>query len=573
MGNFTLEIDAIGHFLSDMPTLEIWNDGVLEDSALISSLGTQMTYNMSFASSFPSSLEFKFNDLMGEANRSISFNSVKINGRHINKNNFLSIDVLSVSQTASIDTMEASFLFFDGEPDISLFIPSQGNFTDAMDNYRNFSGINMIIDAQKGNDSVFLGGGIDKVFGNEGNDLVYSGAGDDLISGGKGNDRLYGQDGNDKIYGGEDDDTLYVNNGNDTIFGGEGNDRLFGHLGNDTLIGNNGNDRLIGANGNDILYGDGGNDILLAGGDNDTVDGGDGNDVIYGGGGDDILNSGAGNNKVYGNAGNDIIIGGSGANLLMGGNGQDTITSKSALTITSQITSILTNNVGITYNVDTNSFYQYVATPKTWSDAQTIAQSTRLIGLDNVDGYLTNITSLTENDYLKTLIPLGSAWIGANDAANEGTWNWINGVEAGTQFWNGNLGGGRVNGHYENWGSLQPGTDDYASLSMTGKWSVQNATTSRGYIIEWDALSLINDVAGGTILNGQKNEDALYGSDLGIDSFIINSIDAADTIYNFNTQNQDSIDLSSLLDFDYITDDVSNFCEAYSRFWEYNNLY
>jgi len=43
MGGFTLNVTAIGQYLTDIPTLEVWNDGNLENSSLISLTGTQMS--------------------------------------------------------------------------------------------------------------------------------------------------------------------------------------------------------------------------------------------------------------------------------------------------------------------------------------------------------------------------------------------------------------------------------------------------------------------------------------------------------------------------------------------------
>ena len=583
MGSFTLEISAIGQYISDIPTLEVWNDGILEDSALIPNTGVNMTYNLSFTGALPSMLEFSFNDALSEVGRTVALQTVKINGRFVNKNNYLGVDTLSQSQIASVDILSAGFLFDASEPDISIFQPSDGNFTVGADEYRNYTSTNHIIDAQDGRDTIYLGSGADKVYGNDGDDIIYAGANNDLISGGQGADSLHGELGDDEIYGGVGNDRLYGKDGNDSLFGGADDDRLFGHAGNDLLVGNDGNDRLIGSNGQDILYGDAGNDILVGGNDNDTADGGIGDDVVYGGSGDDILNAGAGNDKVFGQAGNDILFanegdntldgsngndvlyGGEGTNILKGGNDNDVLISNSNTLIDSTVATILSSNVGVSYNVETNSFYQLVTTTESWGGAQIDAQAMTLAGLSGVNGYLVNITSQAENDYVESLVTSGDAWIGASDQAVEGAWSWAGGSEAGMQFWSGGAFGTDVNNNYSNWGAFEPtnisGTRDFASISSAGEWDVQLAVTTLGYVVEWDAETLISTAANTTSLIGQSGYDELYGSDTGVDIFVIDNLDAVDRVYGFDTSNRDQLDISALIDFDLVNDDISEFIQ------------
>jgi hypothetical protein len=49
-------------------------------------------------------------------------------------------------------------------------------------------------------------------------------------------------------------------------------------------------------------------------------------------------------------------------------------------------------------------------------------------------GFLTNITSQEENDFIQGKVNT-TTWIGANDAAEEGKWIWGAGPEAGVQFY------------------------------------------------------------------------------------------------------------------------------------------
>ena len=95
MPSYTLELELLGVYMTDMPLLEILEDGVLGSSHSVSSSGTFVSVTISFAGTLPTSLEFRFNDASPEAGRIIEVQSVKINDRYVNTGNFLSIDSLT----------------------------------------------------------------------------------------------------------------------------------------------------------------------------------------------------------------------------------------------------------------------------------------------------------------------------------------------------------------------------------------------------------------------------------------------------------------------------------------------
>ena len=76
------------------------------------------------------------------------------------------------------------------------------------------------------------------------------------------------------------------------------------------------------------------------------------------------------------------------------------------------------------------SFYKVVSGSFGAVAARSAASASTFMGLS---GFLTNITSQEENDFVLDKVNITS-WIGANDATTEGKWVWGDGPEAGVEF-------------------------------------------------------------------------------------------------------------------------------------------
>ena len=325
-GSYTLELELFGTYVSAMPVLEIYEDGALDSSHSVSSSGTSISVTINYGGALPTSLSFTFLNDAAEAGRTIDIRSVKIDGKSINVNNYLSSGQLSMGNSATVDvTAPAELLFGDELPDGTSFTTGATQTYDNTNNLYNdyTNNTDQVFDMLGGRDVAYLGGGNDSVSGGAGNDIIRGGAGTDLLFGDAGDDRIYGGDDNDEIYGGDDNDRLHGDGGNDLLFGNDGADTLVGHTGTDTLVGGAGDDRLNGGADNDILYGGADNDRLAGGSGNDSLDGEAGADTLLGGSGDDILHGGIGNDALYGQTGIDILHGDDGDDDLFGGDDAD----------------------------------------------------------------------------------------------------------------------------------------------------------------------------------------------------------------------------------------------------------
>ncbi len=174
------------------------------------------------------------------------------------------------------------------------------------------------------------------------------------------------------------------------------------------------------------------------------------------------------------------------------------------------------------FNYFSGHYYEFVANQMTWANAKTNAGSMSYFGRQ---GYLVNITSEAENNYINTLIGSNS-WIGATDnfaqinaavgytkyanqSASEGQWHWVTGPEKGTKIRTGNAStaekpGVAVSGIYQNWNSSStyasnepndvwgngyPGEEDYGHMyASTGKWNDFPATKKISSIVEYGGM-------------------------------------------------------------------------------------
>ncbi len=110
------------------------------------------------------------------------------------------------------------------------------------------------------------------------------------------------------------------------------------------------------------------------------------------------------------------------------------------------------------------SYYYCSLQPALWPTAQAISASH--------GGYLASINSATENNFLANILTLQSAYIGLNDAGQEGSFVWANGDPL----------------TYSNWYPNQPndylGQQDYVEMLNNGLWNDQYNTQALEYIME-----------------------------------------------------------------------------------------
>jgi Ca2+-binding RTX toxin-like protein len=139
--------------------------------------------------------------------------------------------------------------------------------------------------------------------------------------------------------------------------------------------------------------------------------------------------------------------------------------------------------------------YKFVNKYLHWDTAVVTAQNSSLSG---VSGYLVTITSAEEQNFISTKLSNFNVWIGASDAAVEGTWRWVTGPEAGLAI------------GYDNWAATNPNSyngENYGIL-WAKTWSYLDALPSGwhdfridgqdqydgpvGYAVEYSGLVTVN---------------------------------------------------------------------------------
>jgi len=147
------------------------------------------------------------------------------------------------------------------------------------------------------------------------------------------------------------------------------------------------------------------------------------------------------------------------------------------------------------YDANSNHYYRFVATGLSSIDARTAAEATTLFGMR---GYLVEINTQAENDFVGTETTAPNIWIGASDRVNEGSFIWDgatsnpkptgHGVNAsrGATFssWSNN----EPNDHGWDFASSNPEREDCVITNwfgVPGKWNDYPCRQVLSYLIEY----------------------------------------------------------------------------------------
>ena len=305
--------------------------------------------------------------------------------------------------------------------------------------------------------------------------------------------------------------------------------------------------------------------------------------------GDDVIDGGAGNDTIFGDGGNDTITGGAGDDVLYGGAGTDIA---SFATATGAVTASLITNTATGQGIDTLDSIEGLI----GSDfADTLTGNNSANTLDGGAGADVIISGTQE----KILVNAGTllSYGGGQDAG--GVVNYMDddvGVELDGNLWKqfslnytvtantviefdfrstneaeiSGIGFDTDNGissgyTFKVFGTQNWGITTYDNYDGSGNWVHYEINVGAFYTGNFTRLFLVNDDDGGgddgegywrNIVinegNGGNNDiiggagaDELYG-DSGLDTFIFEDTASIDIIHNFNLQDGDILDLSTI---------------------------
>ncbi len=215
--------------------------------------------------------------------------------------------------------------------------------------------------------------------------------------------------------------------------------------------------------------------------------------------------------------------------------------------IADQVATILAENAGVSYSIDTGNFYEVVSSQVDWTVARTNASNMTFNG---IGGHLATITTQDEHDFIVSLAIGQNTWLGGSDDPSitggaYDDWYWVEGPEAGTHFSTGET---AEAGQFTDWNTGQPNdsndTQNYLYLlNANNGWAdlVIEADGSTGfvtvpqYLVEWEGADVlfappVEVSQSVNTMNGGDGDDLIYG---GNNNDLINGDADNDTIYGY----------------------------------------
>jgi flagellin len=213
---------------------------------------------------------------------------------------------------------------------------------------------------------------------------------------------------------------------------------------------------------------------------------------------------------------------------------------------------------GVFINPSNGHSYELVTTQQTisWANAKVAAETKTLNG---EHGYLATVTSAAENQFIVDKFGSFTGWIGASDAAQEGTWKWVTGPEAGTIFQVGNASNVTSTPSYTNFDGGEPsGTngESYAGFHGGNGWNdfPNNSYEVNEYIVEYSTVPTNIDIStASNAVNAlpvlDAAIDAVNNTRATLGSYINRLAYAADNVTNISSNATQS--RSTIIDTDY----------------------
>jgi len=147
------------------------------------------------------------------------------------------------------------------------------------------------------------------------------------------------------------------------------------------------------------------------------------------------------------------------------------------------------------YDANSGHYYKYVSSALPWVSARTASEATTLFGLR---GYLAEVNSAAENNFIGRETTATNIWIGASDRTVEGTWIWDGATATYPKPTGSGTNSGRsatfhswANGEPNDWpwhAPSRPEREDCAVTNWQGKigmWNDWPCLISQGYLIEF----------------------------------------------------------------------------------------
>ena len=141
---------------------------------------------------------------------------------------------------------------------------------------------------------------------------------------------------------------------------------------------------------------------------------------------------------------------------------------------------IVPSNISVRVDSATGgiSFYKTVTPAETWTSARTSAKSvTNQLATANgtLTGYLSNVTSAAEQSFIQSKIPQ-LMHIGGSDAASETRFFWMDGPEAGLEFFYGRRGNGTISNSLAGATATTSITAGSASQAEIRSWNISRSS-------------------------------------------------------------------------------------------------